>query len=121
MQVRLNRMKDVKRLRTFAKSQGFRLAAVALSIAARTMLAQSVGEVLPPWTPGTLDIHQISTGRGNAALFILPDGTTLLVDAGAAGDGIPQTDPHPDGSRTPGAWIARYMARHLPAGSSGID
>lgn len=45
--------------------------------------AQTVGEVLPPWTPGTLDVHQINTGKGDAALFIFPDGTTLLVDAGA--------------------------------------
>jgi beta-lactamase superfamily II metal-dependent hydrolase len=98
-----------------------RLAAVVLAIAARTLLAQSAGETLPPWTPGTLDIHQISTGRGNAALFILPDGTTLLVDAGAAGDGIPETNPHPDESRSPGAWIARYMRRRLPAGIDSLD
>jgi hypothetical protein len=85
---------------------------------------QSEGEIgapLPAWTPGMLDIHQIATGRGNAALFILPDGTTLLVDAGAAGDGIPETDPHPDASRTPGAWIARYIERHLPAGVTDLD
>ena len=94
---------------------------LALAIATRLTPGQSVGEVLPPWTPGTLDIHQISTGRGNAALLILPDGTTLLVDAGAAGDGLPQTDPHPDASRTPGAWIARYVRRHLPAGADSLD
>ena len=75
----------------------------------------------PAWTPGTLDIHQISTGRGNAALFILPDGTTLLVDAGAAGGNIVDANPHPDASRTPGAWIARYIRRHLPAGVTGLD
>jgi len=79
------------------------------------------GQPLPPWTPGTLDIHQISTGRGNSALFILPDGTTLLVDAGGAGDGLPQTEPHPDGSRRPGEWIARYVKRHLPANAEGLD
>ena len=78
------------------------------------MQAQQVGGHLPPWTPGMLDIHQISTGRGNSALFILPDGTTLLVDAGAAGDGLPETDPHPNATRTPGAaWIVRYLKRHL--------
>lgn len=54
-------------------------------------------------------------------MLILPDGTTLLVDAGAAGDGLAQTDPHPDASRTPGAWIARYVMRHLPARATGID
>jgi len=44
--------------------------------------AQETKPRFPPWTQGHLDIHQISTGRGNAALVILPDGTTLLVDAG---------------------------------------
>ena len=80
-----------------------------------------VGSTLSQWTPGTLDIHQISTGRGNSALMILPDGTTLLVDAGAAADGLPETDIHPDASRPPGEWIARYVQRHLPAGADGID
>ena len=80
--------------------------------------AAVVGAPLPPWTPGTLDIHQISTGRGNSALFVMPDSTTLLVDAGAAGDGVAETDPHPDASRGPGAWIARYLARH---GVSALD
>ena len=90
------------------------IGAVAFSISAVVGLAQTatVDAPLPAWTPGTLDIHQIATGRGNAALFVLPDGTTLLVDAGAAGDGIAQTDPHPDASLKPGAWIARYLARH---------
>jgi len=97
---------------------------VALAIRTGTLVAQDaprVGAPLPPWTPGTLDIHQIATGRGNAALLVLPDGTTLLLDAGAAGDGIPETDPHPDASRTPGDWIARYVRRHLPAGAAGLD
>ena len=33
--------------------------------------------------PGALEIHHISTGRGNSTLCIFPDGTTLLIDAGA--------------------------------------
>ena len=36
------------------------------------------GAALPPWTPGMLDIHQISTGRGNAALMRFPGGASLL-------------------------------------------
>src|ERR1700721_2992225 len=103
-----------------------RAIAISLFCIASTGLvwAQSEGEIgapLPAWTPGMLDIHQIATGRGNAALFILPDGTTLLVDAGAAGDGIPETDPHPDASRSPGMWIVRYLQRHLPPGVTGLD
>jgi hypothetical protein len=81
--------------------------------------AQTVGQPLPRWTPGTLDIHQINTGRGNAALLMLPDGTTLLIDAGDGGNPPPRgTPPRPDGSRPPGEWIARY-ARAM--GVSAID
>ena len=45
--------------------------------------AQTVGDVLSPWTTGTLNIHQINTGKGDTARFIFPDGATPLVDAGA--------------------------------------
>ena len=92
-----------------------RLFLATFLLACAAALAQTdapIGAPLPPWTPGTLDIHHISTGRGNSTLFVLPDGTTLLIDAGAAGDGIPETDPHPDASRAPGAWIARFLQRH---------
>ncbi len=40
-----------------------------------------IGEALPAWTPGTLDIHTISTGRGECSFFILPDGTSMIIDA----------------------------------------
>jgi beta-lactamase superfamily II metal-dependent hydrolase len=91
------------------------LAAICAPLAAQT------GAPLAPWTPGTLDIHHISTGRGNATFFILPDGTTLLVDVGAAADGAAETNPHPDGSRTPGVWIGRYIKRHAPSGITALD
>src|SRR5580704_11017305 len=95
------------------KKCGCAFAAVfGLSLGMGEAQPATAGAPLPAWTAGTLDIHQIATGRGNSALFVMPDGTTLLVDAGAAGDGIPETDPHPDASRTPGAWIARYLIRH---------
>ncbi len=68
-------------------------------------------KALEPWTPGTLDIHQISTGRGNAAFFRFPDGTTLLVDAGDVGGLIPEATALPDASRGAGAWVARYIRR----------
>jgi hypothetical protein len=81
--------------------------------------AQTVGATLPKWTPGTLDIHHINTGRGNATFFMLPDGTTLLVDAGDGGPGPPRgTPPRPDGSQPPAEWIARYVRT---TGASQID
>ncbi|MBQ9463619.1 MAG: hypothetical protein IJU68_08220 [Bacteroidales bacterium] len=42
----------------------------------------AVGEVLPPWAEGWLDIHAISTGRGECTFFIMPDGTSMVIDAG---------------------------------------
>jgi beta-lactamase superfamily II metal-dependent hydrolase len=78
----------------------------------------TAGEVFSPWTAGTLDIHHISTGRGNATFFVLPDGTTLLVDAGANTGSNPRwVAPRPDASRTPGDWIARYIG-HMLAGKT---
>ena len=78
-------------------------------------VAQAVGDTLSPWTGGMLDIHQISTGRGNSAFFILPDGTTMLVDAGELGSRTERhVEPRPDDSRKPGEWIARYIRRAHP-------
>ncbi len=73
-----------------------------------------VGKPISPWQPGTLDIHQISSGRGNAGLYILPDGTTLLVDAGELpGKTAAHTPDRPDGTRPAGEWIVRYIRHAL--------
>jgi metallo-beta-lactamase superfamily protein len=82
-----------------------------------------IGQPLPHWSAGILDIHQISTGRGNAAFFRFPDGTTMIVDAGAAGDGmtLPDAEPRPNATRTPGAWIARYITRMMAPDPARID
>jgi len=74
---------------------------------------------MKPWTPGTLDIHHINTGRGDATLFIFPDGTTMLLDAGdlnlASPDnaGLQFAPPRPDDTRTPGQWITYYIRQAL--------
>lgn len=44
------------------------------------MSAQDKG--IPAWEEGMLDIHTIATGRGNCQFLILPDGTTVMIDAG---------------------------------------
>ena len=67
---------------------------------------------LKDWQEGYMDIHHISTGRGSAIFFILPDGTRLLADAGDAGESrspkviMPAV---PNASKTPAEWIARYI------------
>lgn len=73
---------------------------------------------LPKWEKGFLDLHFISTGRGSAAFYILPDGTTMLVDAGD----LPQTDVErrspavPNDGKTPAQWIADYIYQFHPEG-----
>jgi len=86
------------------------LAIFAFSLA----LAQAPGEILPAWEPGVLDIHHINTGKGESALFIFPDGTTMLVDAGATTRRGPRVTPQrPDDSRTSGEWIVHYIRQML--------
>ena len=88
------------------------LAAIFCSSA---LLAQpKVGDVFPAWTEGYLDIHHINTGKGECTFMMLPDGTTMLVDAGATSSPKPRvTDPKPNADRTPGEWISRYILRML--------
>src|SRR5207344_1055268 len=93
--------------------------AAGVLLAAALARGETVGDALAPWSRGALDIHHINTGRGNATLFVLPDGTTLLVDAGDGGNPPPRgTPPRPDASRPPAEWIARYLRA---MGVSAID
>nr|WP_298130549.1 hypothetical protein [uncultured Pseudoxanthomonas sp.] len=81
------------------------------------------GEPLPPWREGELDIHHIHTGRGEAQLMVLPDGTSVLIDmSGKTSEQAPFLLPtRPDASRPPGEWVARYVRRVLPAGAVKLD
>ena len=68
------------------------------------------GDLFPAWKQGYLEIHHINTGKGEASFYIMPDGTTMLVDAGATVRPKPRvTDQRPDSTRTPGEWISRYI------------
>jgi hypothetical protein len=77
-------------------------------------------EVLCPWVEGTLDLHHINTGRGDAAFYVFPDGTTMLLDAGELDPTNPRvtslrnTPARPNDSRPPYAWIARYIQGMAP-------
>lgn len=74
------------------------------------------------WKKGYLDIHHINTGRGNSAFVALPDGTTLLIDAGDLYDKAGEkkiapltiTPPYPNASKNSGQWIADYIKQVLP-------
>lgn len=78
----------------------------------------------PRWQEGELEIHHINTGKGECVFCILPDGTTLLIDAGDLGykKDPRRTEAVPNDSRAPGEWIARYIANILPfADKKSID
>ena len=53
-----------------------------------------------------MDIHHINTGRGDCTFCILPDGTTLLIDAGEnnrVGERVVAAKP--DDTKKAGEWI----------------
>lgn len=83
---------------------------LALLAAAFNVFGQTA-EYLPEWKEGYLDIHTIATGRGDAALVIMPDGTSMMIDAG---DNAKANDTqHPNGTKRPGEWQAIYIKHFL--------
>lgn len=77
---------------------------------------------LPNWEKGMLDIHFINTGCGECEYIIMPDGTTLLVDAGENNANDPRhVKPRPNNSKTPGEWIVEYINDTSPEINKGID
>ncbi len=88
---------------------------IYMFLAMYLQVSAQVGNTLPAWKEGYLDIHHINTGKGESVFLILPDGTTMLVDAGATAQAKPRvTDAKPNGSRNPGEWIARYIQHYSP-------
>lgn len=101
---------------TLRKSKRFSvMAVVAWFLFNSSGMAQEVNQVFPLWKEGFLDIHHINTGKGDAAFFILPDGTTMLVDAGehTRPPGPRELKTKPNDSRSPGEWISRYILNML--------
>ncbi|MEP7257631.1 MAG: hypothetical protein ABI687_04575 [Flavitalea sp.] len=78
------------------------------------------GKALPEWKEGFMDLHHINTGRGNAAFYIFPDGTTMLLDAGELSPLDERTftprnaSIKPDSSKKPYEWIVDYIRRVAP-------
>lgn len=92
--------------------------AIGLLFARLSLLAQPAS--LPPWTPGTLDIHQIVTARGNAAFIRYPDGTSMLLDAGDSGPSDEQNG-QPDRSKPAADVIVQYLQQMLGQDRPAID
>ena len=69
-----------------------------------------------------MDIHTVATGRGDATFIVMPDGTTLLIDAGD--NGKEKDKQHPNSSKRAGEWLSIYIQKilsHIPASDGKID
>lgn len=86
------------------------LTAAMAAISALCGFAQEP-EYLPAWQEGCLDIHTIATGKGDAALIVMPDGTTMMIDAGELNKA--KDTPHPDGTKPAGEWQSIYIKHFL--------
>ena len=81
-----------------------------LSVISLQLTAQ---EVLPQWQQGWMDIHTIGSASGECSFVIMPDGTTMMIDAGdvTKNNGTKRPFPHfmdnPD--RTVGERLAEYV------------
>ena len=81
----------------------------------------TVGQTLPDWSEGCLDIHLINSGRGECCFYIMPDGTTLLVDAGEVDKGKINCDQRPNDETRPYITYANFIKHFLPEGKDAID
>ena len=78
------------------------------------------GDTMLLWKEGYLDLHHINTGRGDAAYYVFPDGTTLLFDAGEQDPTDERTHSprntkiRPNDSKRPYEWIANYIRQVAP-------
>lgn len=79
-----------------------------------------IGQSLPSWQKGYLDLHHINTGRGSSAFCIFPDGTTMLLDAGELSPLDLRTFTprnatiRPDYTKRPYEWIIHYLQQVMP-------
>ena len=78
-----------------------------------------VGKPLTLWSEGELDIHTISTGRGECLFFVMPDGTTMVVDAGEFSRETSEYKnvlQRPNASVRPTKIFADYIYHFMPKG-----
>lgn len=84
------------------------------------------GDTNVQWKEGYLDLHHINTGRGSAAYYICPDGTTILFDAGEQDPSDPRTVSarnsviRPNNSKKAYEWIVSYIMQLTPVGKKPV-
>ena len=118
MEVRMYDMKFIIRMSLNLK--GLKGSWLGLLLLFSCIVLNAQEPMLPDWEIGFMDIHHINTGRGDAAFFIFPDGTTMLVDAGDMSETHPRTtsrrnaELYPNPSKTAPEWIVDYVHQFHP-------
>lgn len=75
---------------------------------------------LEPWKRGELQVHFLYAGSSESIFFVLPDGTSLLVDCGdydCSGNWKMRNPVDSLGGRGPGKFVADYIKKVNPSGS----
>ncbi len=80
------------------------------------------------WEKGYLDIHHINTGSGDTSFMILPDGTTMLFDAGKIDKHgfeikyapLKATSLKPNDSLSAALWVVNYLKEIFPKGENPV-
>lgn len=86
------------------------------------VVVAQVGQPLPLWSEGYLDIHSINSARGECTFYVYPDGTTMLVDAGEFEDNDATTvDKKPDAGTRAFVTYSKYIGHFIPEGHKTID
>ena len=82
-----------------------------------------VGIPLPLWSEGYLDIHFINSASGECAFYVLPDGTTMVVDVGELSPdfGDARVPFRPSEDVRPYITYANYIKHFIPKGKTAID
>lgn len=82
-----------------------------------------IGKPLPLWSEGYLDIHMINSGSGECAFYVLPDGTTMVVDVGELSPnfGDNRVPKRPNDQVRPYKTYANYIKHFMPEGKSEVD
>lgn len=75
-----------------------------------------VGKPLPKWSEGYFDIHAVNSGRGECTFLIMPDGTTMLIDAGevTGSSEYPSVPAKPNAMTRAIVAYQRYISYFLP-------
>ena len=76
-------------------------------------------EYMPVWQEGWMDIHTVATGSGELTFVVMPDGTTMVIDAGDVTKNTKE-HPYPNFMDDPGRTVGERQAEYILDFSQGL-